>query len=361
LDKENLKMRKNIFLILVLVAIFAFIGAMNKSAKAVDDPIEIIKNAKTPVNLHSLAGGKICIPGISDSLVNERPSQICSWWESVYPPSTFGARYHVDNELLNAVPGLDTCDWLNLHFWHGDTAGGTVWVHVEDVMITLILTKEPAHLDTMYVEFEKSYKDVGPLFVNEAILPPVIGDTLHEKWPHYSNRYVLSSWIDSGEPFAQLSCSDTIDLTEIVPEYWHVVKVDSLPSGFFLKLENPTDPADTMRLRFSGGVVPDSVHRARVTPVSTWWHEVRPDTSAWWHIKSWHDNGNAFLDSCDTLDMVRLRWWHVEDVAIDIAVLSGPYPQTPTMTQWGMIVLVALIIASAVYIFLRRRRVTVAA
>jgi hypothetical protein len=265
-------MRKNIFLILVLVAIFAFIGAMNQSAKAVDDPIEIIKNAKTPVNLHSLAGGIICNYPYSDSLVNDRPTQICSWWESIYPHNTFGAKYHVDNQNDNGTPGLNPSDWLNLHhYWPNGDPGGTVWVHVEDVMITLILTKEPAHLDTMYVEFVKSYKDVGSLFVNEAIFPPVEGDTLHEKWPEYSNLYVLSSWIDSGLPFGQLSCSDTIDIT---------------------------------------GPLPAST----------------------------------------------VTYWHVEDVAIDIAVLSNPYPQTPTMTQWGLIILVALIVGSAVFIMLRRRR-----
>jgi hypothetical protein len=354
LDKEK-KMRKNIFLIFLLMAIFVFVGAMNKSAKAVDDPIEIIKNAKTPVNLHSLAGGIICNYPYSDSLVNDRPSQICSWWESVYPPNTFGARYHVDNELLNAVPGLDTCDWLNLHhYWPNGDPGGTVWVHVEDVMITLILTKEPAHLDTMYVEFEKSYKDVGPVFDEEAILSP-IGDTLHEKWPEYSRRYVLSRWIDSGEPFGQLSCSDTIDLTE----WWHVISVDSLGTGLWLEMEDANGQGANRILKFSGSAFPDSFYYVRHNPVSTWWHEEEPDYCNWWHISSWLDNGNGYLDSGDYIDFV--TYWHVEDVAIDIAVLSGPYPQTPTMTQWGMIVLVVLIIVSAVYIWLRRRRVTMAA
>jgi hypothetical protein len=50
-----------------------------------------------------------------------------------------------------------------------------------------------------------------------------------------------------------------------------------------------------------------------------------------------------------------------EEVDAIEAYYSPPYQQTPTLTGWGMIVLAALIVASAVYIMLRKRRVTVAA
>jgi hypothetical protein len=254
-------MRKNIFLILVLVAIFAFIGAMNQSAKAVEDPIEIIKNAKTPVHLHSLAGG--------DSLVHDppRPTMVCTWWESIYPHNTFGARYHVDNQLENGTPGLNASDWLNLQFWHGDTAGGTVWVHVVKVTITLILKKPMApDPDTIiYVECPGVETDSCGL-----VVPPIINSWWHEIWPVYCPMHLLDGVLDNNHDDVISTC--------------------------------------------------DSVHFA----------------------------GDP-------------RWWHVEDVATDILVRSDPYPQTPTMTQWGMIVLVALIVASAVYILLRRRRATVPA
>jgi V8-like Glu-specific endopeptidase len=501
-----------------------------------DDPIEIIKNAKTPVNLHSLAGGKVCIPGISDSLVHLRPSQICSWWESVYPPSTFGARYHVDNELLNAVPGLDTCDWLNLHhYWPNGDPGGTVWVHVEDVTITLILTRTTPPYDTMYVEFERSYKDVGSDFVPFAIYPPVECDTLHEVWPYYCHHYHLTGWIDSGLPYGQLSCSDSIDLLEVInpkygavkwsipsspsedkpqgkgssqicgfnsqipimaaPQTWrnfrkpvamivvHYTGVDSVGTGFlydncclvtaahvirsapapgnveiwfgyedttppyqsgdctpdvweccslkvnpdgydvgvvYIKQKNGKCPGTSGYGIFQisgigpqqgwgvhiighpGGRCKEYSHDDYATVIS---NGVDPNCDGgageWSHgadteggssgspviddagkIIGVHTamDGNTPCKNCFVPTASVCNWllgqkpcpcqgtqppppagWYVQDVAIDIEVLSGPYPQTPTMTQWGMIVLVALIIASAVYIMLRRRRVTVPA
>lgn len=56
-------------------------------------------------------------------------------------------------------------------------------------------------------------------------------------------------------------------------------------------------------------------------------------------------------------------WWHVEDVAIDIMVSfkNPPEAEVPTTTQWGIIVLVALIVGSAVFVMLRRRKATAAA
>lgn len=404
------------------------------------DPIEIIKNAKTPVHLHSLAGG--------DSLVHDRPTQVCTWWESIYPPNTFGVKYHVDNELENGIPGLNPSDWLNLHhYWPNGDPGGTVWVHVEEVTITFVVTFGPDHLDTMYIEYSGGY---------DSLLYPLdhpVCTWWHEIWPTYCPWWHITEWQDNGNGHV-----DPLDYITIVgwwyvwgligPHLLHVDSVDSLPSGFYLTLRKPDAVAPLMKARYSGGASPDSVYWARHHPVGTWWQDDWPESN-WWRIAAWKDNGNGFLDPCDNISLrhsdvpagdslfqlvlgdypeafVALKfsggidpdsldralhepvctwwyelypqygnWWHIggwlddglpygvlsdrdyvltsrvsklylqawniEDVAIDIAVLSGPYPQTPTMTQWGMIVLVALIIASAVYILLRRRRGTVPA
>lgn len=58
-------------------------------------------------------------------------------------------------------------------------------------------------------------------------------------------------------------------------------------------------------------------------------------------------------------------WWYIKDVSIDIRLNKCGDPDnpstTPTMTQWGIFILVALIVASGVFIMLRRRKAVVPA
>ena len=264
-------MRKNILLIVLMAAIFVFVGTMNKSAKAVDDPVSALKESKTMVHFHSMAGG--------DSLVHEFPSMICTWWHGIYPPSVYCSYWHVVDEIDNGDGILSPSDKLKVRYYDSypdGTPGDSVWVHVEEVTITLVLEIEPTHDSIIYVEFEKGFTDVGPAFVEEAIYPPdIVCDTLHEIWPEYCTRYHLSSWDDSGEPFGQLSTCDIIDITD--------------------------------------------------------------------------------------LETTEVTYWHVIDVAIDIEVLSIPDPKVPTMTQWGVIILAVLLVSSAVFIMLRRKKAAVPA
>ena len=267
-------MRKNILLIVLMVTIFVFVGTMTKSAKAVDDPVSALKESKTTVHFHSMAGG--------DSLVHEFPTMVCTWWHAIYPPATYCSYWHVVDEIDNGDGILSPCDKLKVRYYDSypdGTPGDSVWVHVEEVTITLVLETEPGQAETMYVEFEKGFTDVGPAFVPEAIYEPVVCDTLHEIWPEYCTRYHLSSWIDGqaqGEPgFDTLSFCDIIDITD--------------------------------------------------------------------------------LETMDVTD------WHVIDVAIDIEVLSIPDPKVPTMTQWGVIILAGLLVSSAVFIMLRRKKAAVPA
>jgi hypothetical protein len=241
-------MRKNIFLILLLATIFVFVGTINNT-KAADDPVEFIKNAKTPVYLHSLAPG--------DNLVHNLPSQVGdSTWHSLYPHQVYCHYWDVIDQYDNGIPGLNPSDWLKLRH---HTMGNSVWVHVEEVTLTLKLARTIPPFDTMYVEYTGGY---------------------------------------------------------------------------------------------------DSLEYPIMNPVSTWWHEIWPVYCPYFHLDA-IDPGPP-LQTCRNITLGGIVW-HVEDVAIDILVLSGPVPRTPTMTQWGVIVLVALIVGSAVFIMLRRRRATVPA
>ena len=50
----------------------------------------------------------------------------------------------------------------------------------------------------------------------------------------------------------------------------------------------------------------------------------------------------------------------MKDVAIDIEVHSiDPPDKIPSVTSWGLVILVVLLLASAVFIFLRRKKVMV--
>jgi len=249
-------MRKNILLIVLMAAIFVFVGAISNSAKAAEDPVDLIRNAKTPVYLHSL-----------DGLVHRDPSMISTNWHSIYPPATWCHEWHVIDERDNGTYGLNPSDKLKIEHVPD---GSWIWVHVEEVTKTLILTLESNPLDTMYVEYTGGYDSL----VNPA-----------------------------------------------------------------------TDP---------------DYH-----PVSTWWHEIVPEFCTFYHLTSWMDDGNGELSFCDYIELTDtlnvVSSWHVEDVATDILVQSIPDPTVPTLTQWGVIILVLLILGSAIFIMLRRRKVPVPA
>ncbi|MCK4404206.1 MAG: hypothetical protein KAW02_03870 [candidate division Zixibacteria bacterium] len=252
-------MRKNILLIVLVAAIFVFVGAMSNSAKAADDPVDLIKNAKTPVHLHSLAPG--------DELVHPLESWISTMWHSLYPPATYCHVWHVIDERDNGIPGLNPSDKLKIEHVPD---GSWVWVHVEEVTKTLKLSRVEFPDDTMYVEYTGGY---------DSLMNP-----------------------------------------ETDPDYH---------------------------------------------PVSTWWHEIVPEFCTFYHLTNWVDNGDGELSFCDQIDLTdtldQVTSWHVEDVATDILVQSIPDPTVPTMTQWGVIILVVLILASAIFIMVRRRRATVPA
>jgi len=74
---------------------------------------------------------------------------------------------------------------------------------------------------------------------------------------------------------------------------------------------------------------------------------------------SLHQNPASYLRKCIWVKIRGNGWWHVEDKATDI-FLTTKKP-VPTMTQWGLIVLVVLLIASAVFVALKRRKVAVPA
>lgn len=369
-------MRKNIFLILLVAAIFVFVGTVHQSAKAVDDPVQFIKNAKTPVHFHSLAGGVTCIPGISDSLINNQASMVGTWWHSICPTNTFSAFWKVQAQIDNGTFGLNPSDKLKMGFYTSyppGTPGDSLWVHVEDVTITQILKRTTFPFDTMYLEYTGGYDSLG-----YPILNPVSTRTWWEEgWPSCCPYYYhIDSIAPPTTPFDTLRCCKYVKLNTI---------------GLSLKRVFAPGDTSTLYLEFTGGTSPDSINRALNNPVCTWWRGIWPDSVRWrtpadtipvycWYFHIDSINPGPPLQTCRNILLRRdgtptpddTTWWHVEnvvvrpewhveDVAIDIEVLSIPDPTVPTMTQWGIIILVALLIGSGVFVMLRRRKAAVPA
>lgn len=181
------------------------------------------------------------------------------------------------------------------------------------------------------------------------------------------NDYHCYRWVDNGD--GVLSTCDTVYME------WQTVggvprpdttcyKMHVSNVTLTLKLKRQTPPKDSMYLEYVGGLV-----FPPPPPVGTTWHEVWPLYSPTFQIDA------AFKDSLHTTTADTLRtciyvhfqgddWWHVEDVSTDITLdshIETYCPEIPTLTQWGLIILVILLISSGVFIGLKRRKRTVPA
>jgi len=189
----------------------------------------------------------------------------------------------------------------------------------------------------------------------------VTGNPLNSTWEEISKhhslfQYQVYKWRDTNNSTKIDSC-DTIWLQRINPSgECLAVHVKHVTLTLILDNDSTHIKKD---VEFTGGASPDSISRAINTPVCTWWFEVWPDTlwNLYYHIDEIQPG-----PPLQTSRHIRSgsTWYHVEDVAIDITAervsTKFPCPGTPTLTQWGLIILVVLLIGSAVFIMLRRRK-----
>ena len=331
---------KVILFFLGLVVLTACFFSGNAGAALPED------QPKGPAILHSLAGG--------DSVLTDASGLVCTWWRQIWECRNL---YHIKEYVDNGDGIISACDYIKVDLTeaYGEPVGPyESWKHIERVTVTLELGGTGTAVETLFVEFSGG---IHPDSLSRIRFAPV-STWWHEVYPEECVWWHIAEWQDNGD--GELDSCDYIVIERI--EVYHVVSVQVGPVDLSLKLEGQGGYVDSMRVVFSGGLDPDSVERALTSPEGTWWHEIWPEFCNWWLLESWTDNGSLELDSCDYIVIKTTEVWHVEDVATDIEVVtSDPPPEgaIPTMTEWGLVILAILIAGSAVFLWLRRRRVAV--
>ncbi len=282
-------------------------------------------------------GGETLHP---DSLNRALSDPVCTYWHEVWPE--FCPWWHIHSWHDNTNGELDSCDTVDIvpvEKWH------VVAVEKGDETISLALEGMDEQMETMIVEYSTEGAQAK---IDRALQDPVC-TYWHEESPEYCNWWHIIYWKDNTS--GQLDSCDTVIVEPI--EIWHVIGLVPLgPDSFELVIED--------------GGESKILTGTRIDPVvCSYWHEEEPEYCNWWHVIDWWDNTSGVLDPCDTLIVVPVEFWHVNGVGTDITLDSHspihcPDP-TPTTTQWGLIILVALIIASAVFVGLKRRKSAVPA
>ena len=171
------------------------------------------------------------------------------------------------------------------------------------------------------------HSELSPL---EPIKDPVY-TYWHELYPEYCNLYHLSSWHDDNDD-GVLSPCDQIDMTdeETGEVAWY--HVDEVTITILVSLYQ--NPEETMYLDFEGGY--EEIRTAMYEPVCTMWHEIYPRFCSKYHLTDWIDNGDQYISYCDYIFLTDIkteegRWYHVEEVTVDIVVTPKPTTEKPDL------------------------------
>jgi hypothetical protein len=258
------------------------------------------------------------IDNLEQKMYIELDPKFFPYWENIKSDPTF-TRWHeiwpvfsrwyfltswIDENLDNVLGPSDIIDME-------DEYGRVSWWHVIDVKYDIIVQQIPP----------PKYLD------NIRYLEDPVSSWLHELYPQYSRRYHLTSWLDTNEDNV-LSPSDIIDITDEngVVTWWHVDVVT-----ITMLIENVDNLRQKMYIELDPWLFP-YWEKIKSSPISTWWHEIWPVFSRWYHLTSWFDeNLDNVLGPSDVIDMEdeygRVSWWHVADVKYDIVVQQISPPE----------------------------------
>jgi len=151
-----------------------------------------------------------------------------------------------------------------------------------------------------------------------------VGTNWHELWPNYCEYWICDSWRDNGDGI--LSYCDTIDFVHVPTgrKIWEHVEL-VMPT-IKVDIDPPPD------FKFLDGLDPNPLIDPITNPIGSWWHEAYPNYCVIWQITGWVDNGNGYLDYCDTVtietpDGAEVHTGHVsEGVETDIVTTPLPTP-----------------------------------
>ncbi len=145
-------------------------------------------------------------------------------WHELYPQ--YCRRYRLSSWEDNGDGVLSPCDQIDLTL---KPDGPKKWYHVDEVTVTIKVTKKPELVESMYIEFEDGY-----LLMYTALNDPVC-TYWHEAWPDWCGRYHLSGWLDNGD--GVLSFSDQITLRDRATGEETEYHVDEVATDIILTLK----------------------------------------------------------------------------------------------------------------------------
>lgn len=196
-----------------------------------------------------------------------------------------------------------------------------------------------------------------------------LGTKWHEIYPHYSNRWVLTSWEDNPmNPDGVLSPSDQVDMTDATGWiYWFHVDVVTLT----IHWSNTTVSEES-------GMAESEVPMTEMPtgdPTGTRWHQIYgpPKTGEtgtgfcrYFTITSWYDTGTiaGAFDPSDHFDFQYddeyadpwpTHWAHLDAVSTDIILSQKPIPPVPGEPEFPLGIGLLMAIAPAIPIIYKWR------
>jgi len=141
---------------------------------------------------------------------------------------------------------------------------------------------------------------------------PPDGSEWHELHPNFCVVHTQDSYDDNGD--GVVSVCDNIVIGGVTyhvdwagPTYYMVDLGTGEP--WFVEPEDPNASGD---------------------PTGQMWHVVAgPDFCTYYPVEDWEDNGDGEVTPCDNV-LVGGRWWHIEDVRLDITITEVGSPTEPT-------------------------------
>ncbi|MFC1969368.1 hypothetical protein ACFLVF_02635 [Chloroflexota bacterium] len=124
---------------------------------------------------------------------------VCKYWNELFP--NYGLEYHLEYFRDNGDGELGPLDFIRLR---REPSGPSEWYHVDDVTITITVSRKPELTETMFLDLEDGHE-----LIYSALSSPVFTQW-HEVYPAYSNQYEITDWEDGGD--GKLSYPDQISL-----------------------------------------------------------------------------------------------------------------------------------------------------